>query len=383
MRFQDTVLSSLLKVIPRGQFARLVAAHGSDRAVRRLTSWSQLVALLVAQLGHCRSLRELEALLASQPGSHYHLGIGRVCRSTLATANSRRPAALFEALFGCLLERLAGRLPQAVGAEAVRLIDSTSIRLGTTAFQWARFSAEYGGVKLHLVYDPAAALPTYFTITPNKINDITPAKAMPLRPGATYVMDRGYYDFAFWAKLDAADCRFVTRLKGNSPTRLVEARCPVGASILADRVVRLSERLAGQRENPYQGRLREVLVARPDDEPLRLVSNDLESPAEVIAGLYKSRWQIELFFKWIKQNLRIKSFLGTSENAVRLQIITALIAYLLLHYAHRLAHAAASRQRFRQLIQASLWQRRRPADLAKPPPAPPNQLPTQLALALP
>jgi hypothetical protein len=384
MRFQDTVLGGLLKAIPRGQFARLAARHGSDRRVRRLPSWSQLVALLVAQLAGCQSLRQLEALLASQRSAHYHLGIGRVCRSTLAVANAQRPAALFEDLFGCLVERLADRLPAGVAREALRLIDSTSIRLSTTLFEWARFSADYGGVKVHVVYDPAARVPTYFTITPNRINDITPAKAMPLVAGTTYVMDRGYYDFAFWAKLDAAGCRFVSRLKQSSPTRLVTTRRATGAGILADRIVRLSERLSATRKNPYDKVLREIVVARPDGEPLRLVSNDLKSPAADIAGLYKSRWQIELFFKWIKQNLKIKRFLGTSENAVRLQIITALIAYLLLHYAHRLAHAVASRQRFRELAQAHLWQRRPLADLARSPRPDPQPIPPpQLALALP
>jgi transposase len=384
MRFQHTVLGGLLKLVPRGQFARLAVAHGSDRGVRRLPSWGQLVALVAAQLAGCRSLRELEALLQSQPGSRYHLGLGRVCRSTLAVANAKRPAAMFADLLDILLARLADRVPERVGREALRLMDSTTMRLSPTLFAWARFSADYGGVKLHLVYDPAARLPTYFTITPNKVNDITPAKDMPLEAGATYVMDRGYYDFGFWAKLDAAGCRFVTRLKGNSPTYPVEQRPAVGEGILADQTVRLSERLSATRKNPYEKPLREIVVARPEGEPLRLVSNDLKSPAEEIAGLYKSRWQIELFFKWIKQNLKIKSFLGTSENAVRLQIIAALIAYLLLHYAHRLTHAQASRQRFRQLVQAGLWQRRPLTDLAQTPrPEPPPTPPPQLTLALP
>lgn len=201
MQFENTVLNGLLKVIPRGQFARLVVAHGSDRRVRQLPSWSQLVALLASQLGGCRSLRELEALLASQPGSHYHLGIGRVCRSTLAVANAKRPAELFEALFGCLAERLAERLPRGIGRDAVRLINSTGIRLGTTAFRWARFSADYGGVKLRLLGacppaaakadrgDPAAALPTYFAITPNKINGLPSGRQS--RTGGTSRRPRG------------------------------------------------------------------------------------------------------------------------------------------------------------------------------------------------
>ncbi len=196
-------------------------------------------------------------------------------------------------------------------------------------------------------------------------------------------MDRGYCDFAFWAKLDGAKCRFVTRLKHNSPTRLVRERRALGEGILADRRIRLSERLSAQRQNPYRKILREIVVARPDGVPLRLVTNDLKSPATVIAGPYKSRWQIELFFRWVKQNLKIKSFFGRSENAVRVQIITALVAYLLLHYAHRVTFALPSRQRFRQLVQATLWQRRRLADLARPAtPKPPWPQP-QLALPPP
>jgi hypothetical protein len=298
----------------------------------------------------------------------------------LAVANAKRPPGLFEALFGLLLRRLGERLPPSVGREAVRLVDATSIRLTETVHRWAQRTAEHAGIKLHLVFDPAASLPTYFTITPARINDIVEAEKLPLEPGATYVMDRGYYDFAFWATLDRAGCRFVTRLKSHSPTRLVETRPAAGETILADRVVRLSERLKRHRCHPYQKPLREILVRRPDGPPLRLVTNDLDSPAAEIAGLYKTRWQIELFFKWIKQNLKIKRFLGTSENAVRLQIVTALIAYLLIHYAHRLSHAPTSRQRFRELLRTTLWQRRPLSGLvpSKPPPATP---PPQLTIA--
>ena len=253
--------------------------------------------------------------------------------------------------------------------EALRLIDSTTMRLSPTLFEWARFSADYGGVKLHLGGacppaafsadrgDPAARLPTYFAITPNKVNDITPAKAMPLEAGATYVMDRGYYDFGFWAKLDAAGCRFVTRLKQNSPTRLVRARRAKGAGILADRTVRLSRRLSSTRKNPYAKALREIVVARPEGEPLRLVSNDLKSPAEEIAGLYKSRWQIELFFKWIKQNLRIKRFYGTSENAVKTQIWTAVSVYVLIAIIKKRLHLDASLQTLLQILSVTVFEK--------------------------
>jgi hypothetical protein len=381
---QDTVLSALLKAVPRAQLAQLVAQHRSDKGVRKLTSWSQLVALLVVQLAGCRSLREVEALLASQSDALHQLGSGRVCRSTLAVANATRPVELFADLLTLLLTRLMARTPPAVSREAVRLVDATSIRLHQDLHGWARRSVEHAGVKLHLVYDPRAMLPVYFTITPCRINDIVEAEKLPLEPGSIYVFDKGYYDFAFWADLDAAGCCFVTRLKHNSPTRLVEERAADGETILADRLVRLSERLMGQRRNPYQGVLREVLVARPDGEPLRLVSNDLSCPAERIAQLYKTRWQIELHFKWLKQNLRIKHFLGTSANAVKAQIITALIAYLLLHYAHRLTFGRTSAQRLRQLVRASLWQCRSLADIVPAPPrswrAAPASLPPALVL---
>lgn len=383
MPFQDTVLGGLLKAVPRGQLARLVAEHGSDKGVRRLTSWGQLVALLVAQLAGCGSLREIEALFGSQGGALYHLGTERVRRSTLSAANAKRPAAMFESLFAILLRRLGERVPAAVAREVVRLVDATSIQLAHAAHGWARRSAEHAGVKLHLVFDPVTTVPTYFTVTPCKINDIVEAKKLPLERGAIYVFDKGYYNFAFWAGLEEAGCRFVTRLKRNSPTRLIEERPVAGEAILADRLIRLSERLAGQRRNPCQGLLREVLVARPGKEPLRLVSNDLESPAERIAELYRRRWQVELLFKWLKQNLKLRRFLGRSENAVAVQLITALIAYLLLHYAHRAALGSLTRQRFRQLLQASLWQRRPLAQLAHPPPRPAPPRPTaQLALAL-
>jgi hypothetical protein len=364
MRFEPTTIGALLKLVPRSQLAAVVKAHRGDHGVRQLSTWGQLVALLVAQLGGYGSLRELEAVLGSQGGAHYHLGIGRVCRSTLAVANARRPAALFEEMFRLVLGRLGGRVPPAVGREAIRLVDSTTIRLPEMLYGWARRTATHAAVKLHLVYDPTAALPVYFTLTHCRINDIVEAERLRPEPGATYVMDRGYYDFAFWASLDSAGCRFVTRLKSHSPIRLIEARPVSGQDILTDRVVNLSERLGSQRQNPYRQPLREILVRRDDGATLRLVTNDFSRPAEVIAELYKTRWQIELFFKWIKQNLRIRKFLGRSENAVRLQVIAGLIAYLLIHYTHRLAHGSTSRLRFSQLLRANLWQRRPLSELA-------------------
>lgn len=357
MRHQNTVFQNVLKFIPRPAFDRIVAAHGGDHRVRRLTCWSQFVAMLYGQLAGAQSLRELVSSWASHGNLLYHLGAKKVQRSTLSDANRARPAELFAAVF----ELLAPRLTRALAGEAhdlLRLIDSTFLRLNETLSGWARFCAGTTGVKLHVVYDPRAERPTYFTITRAKVNDIVEAKKMPITPGATYVYDLGYYDFGWWARLQAASCRFVTRLKKNSPVREVAVRPVDGETVVSDRIVRLSERMARNRKNPYQGELREIVVRIDAKKTLRLVTNDLTAPAAEIAELYKTRWQIELFFKWVKQNLRLKKFLGTSENAVKVQIIIALIAFLLVRLAQHTWAPHLSLQNLARLIRANLLHRK-------------------------
>ena len=241
------------------------------------------------------------------------------------------------------------------------------------------------GAKLHVVLDPDAALPVHFVVTSRRVNDITPAKTMPVEAGATYVFDLGYYDFSWWAALDAQGCRFVTRLKSHTRPALIEER-PVepqtetGGSVIADRVIRLANRLASNRRNPLQMPLREVHVRLDTGKVLKIVSNDLEAPAQEIADLYKRRWDIELFFRWIKQTLKIRRFLGTSLNAVRTQIAAALIAYLLLRMAHAAQRTVASILTFARLVRVNLMHFRAFTDLAAPTPisTPPGQMSLQL-----
>ena len=357
MRHQNTVFHNVLKFIPRPAFDRIVAAHEGDYRVRRLTCWSQFVAMLYAQLSGTQSLRELVAAWASHGNLLYHLGAKEVKRSTLSDANRDRPAVLFAAVF----DLLAPRLTRALAGEAhdlLRLIDATFLRLNETLSGWARFCVGTTGVKLHVVYDPQAARPTYFTITPAKVNDIVEAKKMPITPGATYVYDLGYYDFGWWAQLDAQGCRFVTRLKSNSPVTVLADRPVDGERIISDCEVRLSERMARNRKNPCQRVLREIVVRIDGNKTLRLVTNDLCAPASEIAELYKTRWQIELFFKWVKQNLRLKKFLGTSENAIQVQIIIALIAFLLVRLAQHAWAPTRSLQDLVRLIRANLLHRK-------------------------
>jgi hypothetical protein len=359
MQYQSTVFGQLLKAVPRGWFARQVEQHHTGRKARKLSPWGHLVTMVLAQVSGLRSLRDLERLLERHPGVLAHLGLDQVRRSTLSDANADRPAALFEAV----ASKLSGMLRGGRGTEAVRLIDATRMFAGRPVESWAGS----GGVKLHVVYDPAGQHPICFAVTPERVNDITAAKIMPIEDGATYVFDKGYYDFAFWARLDAQGCRFVTRLKKNSPAHVVEARATNGNTILFDRIVTLSQRLSSQRRNPYSAPVRLVGVRIQTGREITLVTNDLQAPAAEIADLYKSRWQIELFFKWIKQNLKLAHFLGTSRNAVTIQIITALIAYLLLRIAS-IRHAAhGSLQAMARLMPATLLSRRCFANLLRPP----------------
>jgi hypothetical protein len=367
MRHHNTLLHGLLQFLPWSRFDALVDEHGSDRRVRKLSSKSQLIALIHAQLSGASSLREVEATMASQQVRLYHLGATAPKRSTLADANRQRPAEVFCQLFQVLLAQAHPGLRKA-SREAIRLIDATSAGLTAQSQGWAGYAAHGCGAKLHVVFDPAAALPVHFVVTPARINDITPAKTMPIEPGATYVFDLGYYDFSWWSMLDAEGCRFVTRLKSHTrPALIEERRVEAGSTILADRIIRLAGRLAGSRRNRLDRPLREIHVRIDTGKILRLVSNDLQAPAHEIAELYKTRWQIELFFRWVKQTLKIRRFLGTSENAVRAQIAVALIAYLLLRMAHAAQRSVAGILTFARLVRANLMHFRRIDQLADPP----------------
>lgn len=367
MRHQNTVYHSVLKVIPRGEFDRLVKKHGMDFRTRGLSTWTQFVALLFAQLAGTVSLRDLVTSLQSHLGMLYHLGAKPVRRSSLADANRERSHVFFDELFAALLARLPARLPRRM-RQAVRLIDSTSLRLNRLSSSWARFSNGVFGAKLHVVYDPHAARPVYFVVTKANVNDITPAKAITIEAGGVYVFDLGYYDFGWWTLLDAQGCLIVTRFKKNTPLEIVaENKVPKDSNILSDRIGHLAQRLAFSRKNPFQDPVREIRVRIQGGKILRLFTNDLNAPAQEIADLYKSRWEIELFFRWIKQALRIKRFLGASENAVRIQIAIALIAFLLLHAAHAILGITHNLLAFMRVIRANLTHRRPVQQLWKPP----------------
>jgi IS4 transposase len=369
MRHENSVFHGILKHVPWAEFDRLVGKHGADALVRRLTTKSQFVALVYGQLAGASSLRQLESELASHEVRLYHAGAKPVRRSTLSDANAQRPSEVFSELFACMVKQAHRGLRRKV-ADTTYLIDSTTVRLNSLS-QWARFSAGVCGAKVHVIYDPDADRPIYAAVSKENLNDITAAKAMPIEPGATYVFDLGYYDYGWWAELDTMGCRIVTRFKSNTPLTLVrELPLPRGSTILSDRIGYLPARQAKSRRNPLADAVREVRVKTETGKVLRILSNDLDATAQEIADLYKRRWAIELFFRWIKQVLKITRFLGTSENAVRIQIACALITFLLLRLAQATQKAITSPLAFARLVRTNLMHRRRLDRLLETEPSP-------------
>jgi len=375
VQHQNIVFHGLLKHIPWAVFDRLVEQHNADWDDRVVKTRAHLIAMLYAQFCGARGLREIETNLKSHASKLYHLGGDTVSRSALSTANASRPAEFFADLLSALMASLQAGYRRKIG-DCVRLIDSTSVQLSSLSGNWATFSAGVCGAKAHIIYDPDADQPLYLMVTPSNVNDITAAKEMPIEAGATYVFDLGYYDYGWWARLDQAGCRIVTRLKSNTPFQIVDDRpVPSGSSILSDRTGYLPKRLAASRRNPMPGLVREIRVMSDTGKVLRIFTNDLKASAQEIADLYKRRWAIELFFRWVKQTLKIGHFFGTSENAVRIQITIALIAFLLLRLAHDATKIVASPLAFARLIRTNLMHRRAIAELLQPIPTSEPQQP--------
>jgi IS4 transposase len=266
-------------------------------------------------------------------------------------------------------------------AETVYLIDATSVALSERSAGWARFSAGVCGAKMHVIYDADADRPIYASVSAANVNDITAARQMPIEPGATYVFDLGYYDYAWWAALDQCGCRIVTRFKSNTPLEVTEElKVETGGNILSDRIGFLPARQAKSRQNPMSSAVREVIITTETGKVLRILTNDIDADAAEIADLYRRRWAIELFFRWVKQTLKITRFVGTSENAVRIQIAVALIAFLLLRLAQATQKAIHSPLLFSRLVRAHLMQPRSIHHLLKPPPLPQDD--RQMSLAI-
>ncbi len=358
MQHRNTVLHGILNHLPWRAFDALVLRCEGDKHVRTLSTKTQFIALAYGQLAGVSGLRETVTTLNSHAAQLYHLGARKVARSTLSDANATRPSTIFENLFNMVMAQAHRRSRQDL-TDLVHLIDSTSLRLNQYSVDWARYSASVCGAKVHVIYDPDAGQPVYAAFSAARVNDITAAQEMPIVAGATYVFDLGYYDYGWWAKMHAAQCRIVTRLKTNTKLTLTRERLvPSGLPILSDRIGYLPGRQAKRRRNPFQDEVREVRVRIDTGKVLRILTNDLDAPAQAIADLYKRRWAIELFFRWIKQTLAISKFIGTSENAVRSQVFVALTVFLLQRLAHASQTAVPKLLDFIRLVRVHLMSRR-------------------------
>jgi len=330
-----SMFSQILQLFPRTEFQLLVKETRAERHARGFSCWGQFVAMLFCQLGRAHSLREICYGLSTCEGKLSHLGIDEAPkRSSLAYANEHRSWGLYQKLFFLLLERCrtAGPFKKKFRFKNKLVsLDSTVIDLCVSLFDWAKFRRTKGAIKLHLVLDHDGYLPCFCVITEGKVHDVKVAQSLSFEPGTVVVDDRGYNDYRLFAKLTEDEVYFVTRMKDNALYTVVADRpVPKNRSVLKDQIIFLSGSGAWEK-CPYPLRRVEVWDAQKE-EVLVFLSNHYDFGASTISALYKERWQIELFFKALKQNLKIKTFVGTSPNAVKIQVWTALIAMLILRY---------------------------------------------------
>ena len=373
MRFTPIIFSKLLAPINRRQFSAIVSRHAGDAYDKGFRSWDHLVALIFAQFSTATSLRGLEASFNAHSQHHYHLGTGRIARSTLADANRRRPVAVFTDAFSLLAGQL-DRNARREGKELLRLINSTPIPLGKLC-AWAQWNGRIRGMKAHIVYDPKADCPRLLDITHATVNDAEIGRTIQIEAGATYVFDKGYCHYGWWTAIAGAKAFFVTRPKTNMKLDTVCLRGfkeadGDGFTVLEDAEVSFASK--GNSKLPIK--LRRVTVRRHQDgATLELLTNDLERSALAIGQLYKTRWQIELLFRWMKQHLRIRAFIGNNQNAIRLQIIAAMIAYVLIRITAKAHCVKLPVLRLLDLVGQCLFDRRKFEAIDKPPPVNPGR----------
>lgn len=382
MPHQDTVFGQLLKLVPRHEFERLALRHHAGAKLRRLTRWSQFVAMATAHLARRYSLRDVVGNLNAQAARLYHLGARPVARSSLARVNEEQPWQLYEALFGVLYGRCQAHAPRHGFRFKNKLysLDASLIDLSLKVFPWAHYALGKAAMKLHLGLDHDGHLPAFATITESRVSDTTLARSVRLPRGSIAVFDRGFSDYAWLKTLDESGIFFVTRARANIDATVVERYAGSGGGIDYDQAILLNGKRPRAMNMP---RLRAVGFTCPDTgRRYVFLTNIFHLTADVIADIYKQRWQIELFFKWLKQNLKLRGFLGTSRNAVLTQIWIALCLALLLAYLKFLARIGHSLQTILRLLQLNLFLRRNLLALLRGEPPDRPHDPRQCALAL-
>lgn len=357
----NTVLSQVVGFFKRHEFESLARKHHFGQQFRSFSRWSQFMSMMVCQLSGRKSLRDIVENLKAQGHKLYHLGMKTVSRTTLARVNDEQPYELYKELFYKMLNRCKAVAPSHRFKidEKVYLLDATTINLCLEAFPWATYRQKKGAIKLHVGLDADGYLPEFIDVTEGKKHEMSWARMLQLPAGSLVVFDRGFTDYDWWQKLTDNGIFFVTRLKENALVEYFKKRPGrKAAGVILDQEIRLK----GMKD-----KLRIVQFIADDGNEYRFVTNAHHLNAAIVADLYKERWKIELFFKWIKQNLKIKTFLGTSENAVLTQIWIALCVYLVLAYLSFLSKIGSSMQQILRLLQLNLFERRDLESLFKPP----------------
>lgn len=380
MAHYNTVFSQLLKLIPRHEFETLAKQHHSGRTFRKASRWSQFVTMALGQLSGRKSLRDIVENVSAQTHRLYHLGSAKLSRSNLSRINENKPYALYEALFGKLLKRCQGVVPghNFRFKNPLYSLDASTIDLCLSVFPWAEFRTTKGAVKLHVGLNHAGYLPEFVTVTEGKKHDITVGRILQFPKGSIVAIDKAYNDYSWYKQLTDNGIYFVTRLKTNAKYRVVSRREVLkNKGLTSDQMIEFTG-LQTAKKCPVQLRR----IGYRDSETGKhyvFLTNNFKLAARTIADIYKARWQVELFFKWIKQNLKIKSFVGTSKNAVMTQIWIALCMYLLLAFIKFQSKLTKSMQQILRLLQLNLFEKRDMMALLRgdPPPdtlADPNQM---------
>jgi len=355
----NTIFSQILKLVPRHEFETLAKQHHSGRSFRTASRWSQFVSLSMAQLSGRNSLRDIVENISAQMHRLYHLGSAKLSRSNLSRINEDKPYGLYDALFGKLLHRCQGVTPghKFRFNNPLYSLDASTIDLCLSVFPWAEFRTTKGAIKLHVGLNHSGHLPEFVTVTDGKVGDVTVGRTINFPKGSIVAIDRGYNDYTWYNQLTEKGIFFVTRLKSNAKTRVVKRHSVLkNKGLTSDQTIEFTGTVTAKK-CPVP--LRRIGYHDPvTGKHYIFLTNNFKLAAKTIADIYKARWDVELFFKWIKQNLKIKSFIGTSKNAVMTQIWIAMCIYLLLAFIKFQSKLKKSMQQILRLLQLNLFEKR-------------------------
>lgn len=363
MYYSTTIFGQLLAFLPKEKLKRFAGQHNSEKYIKKLTVWNHLVVLLYAQATGKDSLREIETGLQMNHGSWHHLGINTVSKSSIARVNNTRDPIVFEKMFYALLEqcKLVTESRKFSFSNQLYSLDASVVDLCLSLFDWAKYRTAKGAIKIHILLNNRTGLPTVVTLTPGNIADVVEGRSMDfkLEPGSILVFDRGYVDHNWWERIDEQGFFFVTRPKKNTLVVVSERLTTHDPKVLRDEIIWIGN----PTDLKYKKELRQVVYLDEDHGEYIFITNNFTLTASEVALVYKERWQVELFFKWIKQNLKVKTFLGTSKNAVMNQIWVAMIYYLLLSYIKFQTKIPRSLLEFSWMIRETILVRRSLIDI--------------------